>query len=234
MTTIERLKLAGRELAVRLVSRGYARTLVLAIPRRGAIVGRSVALGLIAPMDLALASKVAVGDDGLERRIGAIALPDVRVDGPGASVLPQDDRDAVFASAFAELHRRLPILRGDAPLPDLAGRTVIVVDDVAITGETMQAAIASIRARRPARIVAAVARSTPVATDRLAHHADELVVLETIPIAGAAEAHDAEGARICPPLDDRELGEMARETQRLARVSLYNHLELDGIAAGDA
>jgi putative phosphoribosyl transferase len=50
--------------------------------------------------------------------------------------------------------------RADRSLPDVAGRTVVLVDDGLVTGNTMRAAIADLRRREPARIVAA----TPVAS----------------------------------------------------------------------
>jgi putative phosphoribosyl transferase len=71
--------------------------------------------------------------------------------------------DAVAAEEQRELARRERLYRGDHPLPQVRGRTVILVDDGIATGATMRACIAALRQQLPAHIVVAVpvaARST--------------------------------------------------------------------------
>ena len=80
--------------------------------------------------------------------------------------------DAVAAAETAELERRLRLYRGDRPLVPLQGRTVIVVDDGLATGFTALAAVASVRRRRPARIVLAVPVGSPGAVVLLEEVAD--------------------------------------------------------------
>ena len=230
---VDELGDTGRGLAMRLIARGHSRRLVLAIPRRGVIVGRAVALGLGAPFDLVLATPVTIGEDGSALRIGAVALPDVRIEDSDAATLSAADRAAALTAALTELERRLPILRGDTPLPEIADETVIIVDDAAITGTTFVAAATTVRARGPGRIVAALAVATPTAVDRIRSVVDELVVLETIPDAGAEEAHETAAALIVPPLTDDGIAAVARETRAAIGISLYGHLELDGVSAGD-
>lgn len=74
-----------------------------------------------------------------------------------------------------ELDRRERLYRSGRPAPDLRGRTVILVDDGIATGATVRAAIAVVRAQKPARLVLAV----PVAQDsvaaELARDVDEFV-----------------------------------------------------------
>ncbi|MFM8593012.1 MAG: phosphoribosyltransferase family protein, partial [Chloroflexota bacterium] len=63
---------------------------------------------------------------------------------------------AVEASERRELHRRERLYRGTRPLPDLAGKTVVVVDDGLPPGASMRAAVEATRQLGPRRIVAAV------------------------------------------------------------------------------
>jgi predicted phosphoribosyltransferase len=54
-----------------------------------------------------------------------------------------------------ELTRRNAAYRGSRPVPSLADRTVILVDDGIATGSSMMVAVDAIRLQRPARIVVA-------------------------------------------------------------------------------
>jgi predicted phosphoribosyltransferase len=74
-----------------------------------------------------------------------------------------------------ELARRERAFRGDRPLPELRGKTVILVDDGLATGATMRAAVAALRALGPARIVVAVPVGAPETCDEFRAEADEVV-----------------------------------------------------------
>ncbi|HEX8159904.1 MAG TPA: erythromycin esterase family protein, partial [Solirubrobacteraceae bacterium] len=63
--------------------------------------------------------------------------------------------------------------------PDLAGRTVILVDDGLATGSTMRAAVQAVREDGPARIVVAVPVADPEVCAALGEPADEVVCLIT-------------------------------------------------------
>ena len=54
------------------------------------------------------------------------------------------------------MERRLRAYRGARPPPRIEGRTVVVVDDGVATSVTATAALRSVRAQRPARLVLAV------------------------------------------------------------------------------
>jgi predicted phosphoribosyltransferase len=101
-------------------------------------------LGLPGQEELAMGAIAAGGVRVLNHEV----VEDLRVP---ASVI-----DRVTASEQAELERRERIYRGGRPAPVLRDRTVILVDDGLATGSTMQAAIAAVRAQRPARLVVAV------------------------------------------------------------------------------
>jgi erythromycin esterase-like protein len=71
------------------------------------------------------------------------------------------------------------VYRGDRPPPDVAGRTVILVDDGLATGSTMMAAVEAVRLDDPARIVVAVPVADPEVCSRLGDIADEVVCVAT-------------------------------------------------------
>jgi putative phosphoribosyl transferase len=63
---------------------------------------------------------------------------------------------------------------------DTAARlpTVILVDDGLATGASMRAAVAALRARGPAQIVAAAPTAAPQACEDFRHEVDEVVCLD--------------------------------------------------------
>jgi len=173
---------AGRQLAEKLAA--YANrpdVLVLALPRGGVPVGFEVARELGAPLDVFLVRKLGV--PGYEElAMGAVATGGVRVlndeivRGLGIS---EHEIDAAAARELQELARRERLYRGDRPLPDIAGRTVILVDDGLATGATMRAAIAAVRQQQPARIVIAVPTASPDTCEALKAEADDVVCAMT-------------------------------------------------------
>ena len=173
---------AGRQLAEKLAA--YANrpgVLVLALPRGGVPVGVEVARALGAPLDVFLVRKLGV--PGYEElAMGAVATGGVRVlndeivRGLGIS---DHEIDAAAARELQELARRERLYRGDRPPPDIAGRTVILVDDGLATGATMRAAIASVRQQQPARIVVAVPTASPDTCEALKAEADDVVCAMT-------------------------------------------------------
>ena len=169
---------AGRVLATDL--RQYAGrddVIVLGLPRGGVPVAAEVASALEAPIDVFVVRKLGVPGHA-ELAMGAIAGGGVRVLNPAVvDTLGISDGviDEVAAREAQELARRLHTYRGDRPAPELGGRIVIVVDDGLATGATMKAAVAAIRAARPARIVVAVPVGARPTCDELEASADEVV-----------------------------------------------------------
>ena len=173
---------AGLQLAERLS--GYAGApgvLVFALPRGGVPVGAEIARRLSAPLDAFLVRKVGVPGH-LELAMGAIAEGGVEVRDEHlmhALGIPAVAFDQAAAHERIELERRARQYRGNRLLPDVRGRTVIVVDDGLATGSTMEAAIKALRTEGPARIVAAAPVGARDTCRRLAALADEVVCLST-------------------------------------------------------
>ncbi len=150
---------AGKALAEELTEyAGRSDVLVLALPRGGVPVAYEVARALGAPLDVFMVRKLGVPGHE-ELAMGAIASGGVRVLDE-ALLKGLGIRDEAVASASdrerKELERREDLYRQGRPLPNIGGKTTILVDDGLATGSTMRAAIQALKAHDPAEIVVAV------------------------------------------------------------------------------
>jgi predicted phosphoribosyltransferase len=157
---------AGELLAKKLKS--YADrhdVVVFALPRGGVPVAHAVARALHAPLDVFVVRKLGVPGHE-ELAMGAIASGGVIVWNDDVLTmlgLSDDAIDDVAAQEQQELIRREHLYRGNRPPTDVAGRTVILVDDGIATGATMRAAIAAVRQQGAQHVVVAtptIARDT--------------------------------------------------------------------------
>jgi putative phosphoribosyl transferase len=160
--------------------RAYANNstvIVLGLPRGGVPVAYEVARALHAPLDVFVVRKLGVPGHR-ELAMGAIASGGIRVlnqDVIDALRIPTATVEAVAAEEQREVERQRRAFRDDLPLPELAGRTVIVVDDGLATGSTMRAAVKALRRRDPARIVVAAPVGAAETCRVLATEADQVV-----------------------------------------------------------
>ncbi len=169
----------GREVARRLGSRHDVA--VLALPRGGVPIGYEVAQALNAPLDVFVVRKLGVPGHE-ELAMGAIAAGGVRVlndDVLGYVPVPRAAIEAVAQREQQELERRERAYRGNRPPIDVAGKTVIVVDDGLATGSTMRAAVRALRKMQPRAIVVAVPVAAPQTCNELGREVDEMVCLRT-------------------------------------------------------
>lgn len=168
---------AGRLLAGEL---GFLRTkpglLVLALPRGGVPVAFEIAQALQAPLDVFVVRKIGMPGHP-EYAAGAIASGDIQV----MDVMPDDAQQRsllqeVIRRETCELARREHLYRGARAVPDLQGRTVVLVDDGLATGATMEAAARAIRRQKPQWLVATAPVASATAAQRLAPWVDQLVL----------------------------------------------------------
>ena len=150
---------AGQSLAAHLFRQYGDRrdTIVLALPRGGVPVAYEVALALHAPLDIVVVRKLGVPGHP-ELAMGAIAGGKVRVlNRELLRELRIEDEaiDRVVEVEREELRRRERVYRGERPSPNVAGRTVILVDDGLATGATMAAAVAAVERQHAAQVVVA-------------------------------------------------------------------------------
>jgi len=180
---------AGRKLAEALARFRDKNAVVLALPRGGVPVAKEVAAALGAPLDLILVRKIGVPDQP-ELAMGAV------VDGPTPLTVRNQDviaiagvTEAEFTAVrdreLAEIRRRRAEYLGERAHPELAGRTVIVVDDGIATGATTRAALRAVRKQKPGKLVLAVPVAPTSSLAELRSEADEVVCLESHVMFGA-------------------------------------------------
>jgi putative phosphoribosyl transferase len=173
---------AGRQLGAAVaMQRELRRPIVLALPRGGLPVGFEVARAQGAPLDVLVVRKL--GTPGQEElALGAVASG-------GAVYLNRELIDELRLSEAAvariqqretaEVEARTRSYRGDRPWPDLAGRSVIVVDDGAATGATALAAVEALRRQDPAEVIVALPVAPGETCQRLRQAADRVVCLRS-------------------------------------------------------
>jgi predicted phosphoribosyltransferase len=168
---------AARQLVERLTRFRGMDAVVLAVPRGAVPMGRIVANALAADLDVVLVCRIsAPGDPGC-----AVAA----VDESGEITLTDYGRQRVPQEYIrAEADRQVDTLRERRRLytpfhkpVELAGRTVIIVDDGICSGASMLAALRAVRRQQPERLVAAVPIACTDALLAIEHEADEVVCL---------------------------------------------------------
>ena len=170
---------AGRRLATRLAAYHSASPVVLGLARGGVVVGAEIAKALHAPLDVLVVRKVGV-PGAEELALGAVARGHTLLNLELAARLgiPRDRIAALVRRELAELDRRERAYRNGRPQVPVEGRTAIVVDDGLATGATAQAAIESLRERKPGRVVFAAPVCSRDGAEMLRAVADDVVCLE--------------------------------------------------------
>ncbi len=174
---------AGSQLAKTLRKQGYdgENTLVLGIPRGGLVVADEVANTLFATLDVIIARKLRAPYQP-ELGIGAVVNGDhitVNEDLSRAVGATSEYLNREIAYQKEEIERRLRFYRGEHPVPEVSGKTVIVVDDGIATGYTFRAALESLRELHPDRLVASAPVAALDSVEMLKPFADEVVCLHT-------------------------------------------------------
>lgn len=156
---------AGEQLAAILTEYAGTNAIILAIPRGGVIVGKTVARALKLPLDIVVTRKIGAPGDK-EYAIGAIDI-----DGTGTfnekEVATVDKKwlEETIANEKKESNRRFALYRGTRGPLELKGKTVIIVDDGIATGLTIKAAVMYVKKMSAGKVIVA----SPVASPETAH-----------------------------------------------------------------
>jgi putative phosphoribosyl transferase len=201
---------AGALLAAEVVKLKPENPVVYALPRGGVPVAIPVAEALKAPLDILLVRKIGV--PGHEELAAASIIdgeaPDIVLneDIVRAAGLTKADIDTAATRQLQEIERRRALyLPGRAPI-SAEGRTAILVDDGIATGASMRAAIATVRRRKPLRIVIAVPVAAEDTVHELRRQVDDVVCVAAPARFGAVGYY----YRDFHQLDDQEVVEQLR------------------------
>jgi putative phosphoribosyl transferase len=154
---------AGEKLAAKLQPLELIKPLVLAIPRGGVPVAGEIAKALSCPLDVIPLTKIPVPWSP-EASYGVVAMDGTLVlNRPLVNRLELSERELELAAASIVLDakKREQRYRGDKPFPELAGCTVILVDDGLSSGYSMLAAVDFAIKRKPRSLIVA----SPVSSD---------------------------------------------------------------------
>jgi len=169
---------AGRILAGRLKAfANQSDAVVVAIPNDGVPVAAQVATALNLPLTVQVIRKLGVPGQK-EMFMGCIAGDGVRIinnETINALHIPERVVDWVVFCENQELLRRKRVFAGDRKIPELHGRTVILVDEGVSTGCRMLAAVQAIRKQGAQRIVVAVPVGSTQGLAKVRAVADQVV-----------------------------------------------------------
>jgi predicted phosphoribosyltransferase len=191
-------------LAERLMEHANSDAIIVAVPGGGIHIGYHLAQLLHLPLEVIPCKKIKHPADS-NKTIGAVSLDSVIVHEEDNSI-PQD-------YIYHQIQLLQHVIRGQSNkyykghvFPAFKGRTIILADDLLMTGDTLLATIRSIRKHRPERIIVAVPNVTPEATRSIADEIDEIIYL-TIepnnPVSGNLYAE-------FPEVSDEEVIELLR------------------------
>lgn len=167
---------AGAVLAEMLGGYGGSGAIVLAVPAGGVAVAAVVAGRLGLGLDVAVVSKItppwnAEVGYGAVAFDGSVVLNEALLRSLGLS---RQQVRAGIEGTKEKVARRLGVLRGGKPLPDLAGRTVILVDDGLASGFTLLTAVEALRKAGAGEIILAVPTAHAESAVRLARKVEAI------------------------------------------------------------
>ena len=179
--------------------------IVVAVPGGGIHIGYHLAQSLKLPLEVIPCRKLIHPADN-NKTIGAVSLDAVVVHDED-NTIPQD-------YIYHQIQLLQHVIKGQSKKYNLGhspqtikGRTIILADDLLITGDTMLAALKTIRKQQPEKIIVAVPNVTPDATRSIAPEIDEIIYLTIEPNNPVTENLYAE----FPEVSDEEVMELLQQ-----------------------
>ena len=166
---------AGKLLGEKLLSFNFKNSLVFGIPRGGVIVAYEISQILKSPLSTIIVSKIPAYFDS-EYGIGALT--------EDGEIILRESIDKNYLDRIVEIlkdkiKKRVDLYRGGKEIENLKDKTAIIVDDGIATGETVLAAIKSIKNKKPEKIVVAVPVSSIEAKSKIEKEVDYFISLYT-------------------------------------------------------
>lgn len=167
---------AAKQLAGRLAAYKGQKPLILGVPRGAVPMARTIADALEGELDVVLVRKLRAPGQP-ELAIGALDEAGTVLKGRYFDVADEEYlRDEVRAQQDVIRARREMYTRAQKAI-DPTGRIVVIVDDGIATGSSMLAAIRSVRARKPRKLIVAIGVAPAQSLGQIEAEADEVVCL---------------------------------------------------------
>ncbi|RZS97644.1 phosphoribosyltransferase [Cecembia calidifontis] len=152
--------------------------LVLGIPRGGAETAYYVARELEGDMGLVISRKLGHPQNP-EYAIGAIAEDgSIYLSPYASSEVSEEELAQIKKEQEEEIKSRIQRFRNGKPLPEMKGRTVILVDDGIATGATLMATIMLCKNNEAQKIVVGAPVSSREMAKKLKTLVDDVIILE--------------------------------------------------------
>lgn len=170
---------AGKKLAILLKESSLEDVVIIALPRGGVVVGYEVASILKRSLHVLIVRKIG-SPSSPEYGLGALTednelfLDEKAIQRLGHT---RDTIEKVVSHEQSELKRRLKLYRKNKSLPQLAHKTVVIVDDGIATGVTAIAAVRYVTKQKPHKIIVATPVCSQDAYDSLEKMNTEVVSL---------------------------------------------------------
>jgi len=168
---------AGQILARELTKEKILQGVILAVPRGGVIVGAEIASQLGLQLDIIVPRKI--GTPGEPELAAGAVSPDGTViyNRKALSLLniSEDELRPEIERQLKEIRRRMITYRGSDEFPKIHKKRVILVDDGIATGQTILAAIKSIKNFSPKEIILAVPVAPQDTLDALSSEVDKII-----------------------------------------------------------
>jgi putative phosphoribosyl transferase len=175
-------KEAGVQLASKLEDyKDREGVIVLALPRGGVVTGYEVASHLNCLLDVIIIRKLGFPGQpelavGAVSETGTVVLNESIISTCG---VPEDYIQEEISRQKAVIERRVNLYRKGQGIPELKGKTIILLDDGAATGATVKAAISTLKKESIERLIVALPVAPPETAEELRRMADEFICLET-------------------------------------------------------
>ena len=168
---------AAKQLAERLRAYKGQNPLILGVPRGAVPMARIIADVLGGDLDVVLVRKLRAPGQP-ELAIGAVDEAGTVLKGRYFDVADEEYvREETRAQRDILRSRREMYTRAQKPV-DPGGRIVVIIDDGIATGSSMLAAIHSVRARKPRKVVVAIGVAPAESLAQIRAEADEVVCLQ--------------------------------------------------------
>jgi len=204
-------------LGERLMEYSNTDAIVVAVPGGGIHIGFHLARLLHLPLEVVPCKKIKHPADN-NKTIGAVSVD--------AVVIHDDDNNIPQDFIYHQIQLLQHVLRGqiknynkDHKERALKDKTIILADDLLMTGDTMLAALKTIRKQTPDKVIVVVPNVTPEATRSIAEEIDEIIYLTIEPnnpgnlYAEFPEVEDEEVIKMLHQIRSERLVEMNEHQQ---------------------